>query len=1405
MNGRNARGNVDNISTSGGERGTDLDEAQRTYIHRPDDYTINSLHSFSFGNASTSKPQANLIAESDTIRELANVEEPEEDISPTITTMDVTPRPSVVHTHPDALPYSSKRLRIPGSSSSPSSSEPDSDSQFASSSAHSQSATRTSRTSHSTQGREEVEFSSDDDSYEFDNLDYPEGDDGGDNIEISSARFSATSGSSGQGFIGDYASYGPSEGYRDREGSVATLRMKTIERDHSPPVFTSPFASAATASTSSSVHPSAGIPPHTNVSPTSPSTDTASSGMDTDFDFAYITSFGTDLSADPSSSIPDFVRPRRQSAISLSGNRESSGRKDSLGKSLFFSWFSGRRPSTATVASSNSSNMFIHDDSFARNLLKWGGEGYKEQRKDWTIRREVRSGVSSSSTSPTYKDEKLKRVTTTTTAPRTSTATNITTATSTDVGSLSSPEQVSSSHRESEGSHTKTQSHDGNKEKDPKSDHSHKEREKERLRRSTMHWRGMPIGSEELWSNDLMGRFLVTREEVGRGTKVQDPTKGPQQRLLIRFRSESQPTPKDAELHLHLPHPPVTVHKHSKAMAFSLTRYYKPSSVRNPSAAIRARSATPSESPTPSHGHLPPHLRTAGVVGSGSTSASVPRASNRIILLAPRRVQEAFTSTNTTKMLADHGLLSSNSPVSRKEKDGGRDKDRDWRKKSISNDGPSTYRTSPSPEQIRRRKSLSASQSQSQSSSSSSSSPPPPIPPLPLTPSTPSPLSPSTAAPTPPNSSSVAVPLIFSDSVPIDASIDSIEIPSSSSSATSSTTHASLASSSTSVSQRMSSCTTTTDNTEHTDRSSTLVDSEQSETSYASASEASASQSSASSSRPPHRLRVPRRRMYDHDRDYDEDETDQSSYNDDEDDDLYGYRSHRDGGPSRVIRTPHSETYGTVDFGSANDRQRILQLVSESSPSSSSSSFSLLRFINRNVRSGVIDSLDPSASALRATAGPAFDPPWLTFPSRGKQEQQRRVVDNLNMSFKDVGLLPSTPRESSGRYGSSNISRSSRGTVTGSGRRKSLGGGVKSRKDKGKASDPSQDVFASIPSESLCMLLPLWPGDTDPYSQAHSQHVYPPSQASFKKPVLPLEKRMFLLVWYKALEPQIPPSKVGKDGHRKHGQDKEEVALAVIDSLIGLPPDTDKEKGRDKRDKKIRSTPAGSANDSGKDSGKSSHTSPTSSGDSTGFLRSSRSLGGLGIGSSPGRGTGSTASGSHSLPNQTWAQLHANDERNILLPGFLITARRVSYCDLQGTGVRVPDEGVTVNGPLEEAWRECLTHPDSMPGFTTDPGSPLNTSFMPDPTIIAVCHSRESGVEFDPEALISLGLCKVLNPLPMGMVAEDFVEHRMSSEGSQEGWGFGGVELKLKLTPVGRAIMELCWVGGLALTSFGPS
>lgn len=472
-------------------------------------------------------------------------EELEGEVSPTVTTVDVTPRPSVAPTYPDALVYPYSPRSRP-SSSAEADSGPNSPTSVlaklasvSSSSARGAHVSRASPGRYSSNGREDVEFSSDDDSYEFDNIDYSEGDDGEENIEISSARFSMTSGGTGN-YFGGHASYGPPEGYRDREGSVATLRIKRPDsggdRDRPPPIFTSPFAStSAVVSPSSSVLPSFNTgmarPPSVSATPTSPSADPTPSGMDADFDFAYITSFGADLSADPSSSVPDFVRPRRVSAMSLSGtssNRETSGRKDSIGKSLFFSWLSGRRPSTATVASSNSSNMFIHDDTFAQTLLKWGGEGYKEQRKDWTIRREVHpvsSSTSSATTSSGNKEEKLKRITTSSTVPRMSTATNITAVTSTAVGTshgFLSPEPASSlnKERETSHSHTKSQSHDTSKDsRSQEKDHSHKEREKERLRRSTMHWRGMPVGSEEVWGNDLLGKFAVFREEVGRGAK----------------------------------------------------------------------------------------------------------------------------------------------------------------------------------------------------------------------------------------------------------------------------------------------------------------------------------------------------------------------------------------------------------------------------------------------------------------------------------------------------------------------------------------------------------------------------------------------------------------------------------------------------------------------------------------------------------------------------------------------------------------------------------------------------------------------------------------------------------------------------------------------------------------------
>ncbi|KAF9077794.1 hypothetical protein BDP27DRAFT_1413482 [Rhodocollybia butyracea] len=176
--------------------------------------------------------------------------------------------------------------------------------------------------------------------------------------------------------------------------------------------------------------------------------------------------------------------------------------------------------------------------------------------------------------------------------------------------------------------------------------------------------------------------------------------------------------------------------------------------------------------------------------------------------------------------------------------------------------------------------------------------------------------------------------------------------------------------------------------------------------------------------------------------------SDDSSYNED-DDELEHFR---------IIRTPHSEAYDTVDVSVLN-RQRVLQYMSECSISSSTSPTSpfsqLERLINRNgVCSGVVDTLDPSASALRATAGLAFDPPRIGADS--------------------------------------GASKSSSSGGSAGGRRKSVGGNGNKSKRKA-ASDPSKHVFSSVPPESLCMLLPFWPGDTDPPSH-RGTHDYPPTR-----------------------------------------------------------------------------------------------------------------------------------------------------------------------------------------------------------------------------------------------------------------------------------------------------------------------
>ncbi|KAJ7646847.1 hypothetical protein FB45DRAFT_1051459 [Roridomyces roridus] len=318
-------------------------------------------------------------------------------------------------------------------------------------------------------------------------------------------------------------------------------------------------------------------------------------------------------------------------------------------------------------------------------------------------------------------------------------------------------------------------------------------------------------------------------------------------------------------------------------------------------------------------------------------------------------------------------------------------------------------------------------------------------------------------------------------------------------------------------------------------------------------------------------------------------------------------------------RTTHNEAFSTMDASLIDQ----LQSVAETRGDSSNRVFSPLALLRR----GQTHATGPTAP---------YNPPWVTLQSRGKQEERRRRHDVLSNSFEDVGLLP--PKKSTGG------SRLKKSTTTG------------------------VDIFAQVPSEALFMLLPLWPGPTDPVSERSATR--PPQEIS-------TDQRQYLLVAYKPTEERLPPKK------------------------------QDESSGRSKKG--------------------SSHSSPTSSADN----------------GNGGRGC------------------------DILLTSYVISARLVSHADLQGSGVRVPDEGLAVLGPWEEAYI-------SMPQIATKDHGLL---------VIGTCTSREGGIQFIPEGLLKMGLCVPALSVPGAEDEEPVAE----------------------LTPIGKAVLEMAWIGCVAVSSFGPA
>ena len=245
------------------------------------------------------------------------------------------------------------------------------------------------------------------------------------------------------------------------------------------------------------------------------------------------------------------------------------------------------------------------------------------------------------------------------------------------------------------------------------------------------------------------------------------------------------------------------------------------------------------------------------------------------------------------------------------------------------------------------------------------------------------------------------------------------------------------------------------------------------------------------------------------------------------------------------------------------------------------------------------------------------------------------------MSFQDVGLLPAIGEvKSASSKGKRKKSKKFR-PLTASGHEKRI------------------DLFSQIPEDVLYMILPLWPGETDATST---------KRCPFSPPPIPIEKRLYLLVYYKTM-----PYLSNQD-----------------------------EKTNKKRSK--------------------------------------------------------TTSG-------------IQDDRYVLLNSFHISARILSYPELQGSCIRIPDHGLAVCGPLQEAY-------NTMP--TIQPS---------DSCIIGLCSSRDAGFEFMPDGFEKMGLS---HHVPNPRLMESFTTDDDTSS----------MDTLAVPTPIGHAVMEMAWFGGMALSGF---
>ncbi|KAI6002820.1 hypothetical protein EDD15DRAFT_2360733 [Pisolithus albus] len=167
-------------------------------------------------------------------------------------------------------------------------------------------------------------------------------------------------------------------------------------------------------------------------------------------------------------------------------------------------------------------------------------------------------------------------------------------------------------------------------------------------------------------------------------------------------------------------------------------------------------------------------------------------------------------------------------------------------------------------------------------------------------------------------------------------------------------------------------------------------------------------------------------------------------------------------------RTPHAEAFGALD------PTDIQHYMSRANRPNTDSGPSLGARVWRAIR-GI-----PRAEGPSSSAG-LYQPPWIVTAGRELQEDKDRLINNLNNSFRDVGLLHTQPH----KPGSKSMSK---------------------RKH-------SPDVLDQVPDDCFYMLVPLWVGEVSHQDAEADGSETSTTRTAPSAAILP-ENRHYLLVWY---------------------------------------------------------------------------------------------------------------------------------------------------------------------------------------------------------------------------------------------------------------------------------------------------